>query len=96
VASGNLVNPLYVSPAGPITPLDILYGYREYLANGNLYMAHKCGFTHETLANNLLAAGFQSLIGGNRPTSFDIWIMAYKNQQTQTFMQEEARLYLPV
>jgi hypothetical protein len=68
VAKDNLVEPLYQSPAGPITPLDVLYGHRPSIAAGNHYMAHKCGFTWTTLSKEFLTAGFGSVIGGSRPS----------------------------
>jgi ubiquinone/menaquinone biosynthesis C-methylase UbiE len=58
VAQGHLENPLYVSPAGPIAAIDILYGLGTDLARGNYYMAHKTAFTAETLKEKLLEAGF--------------------------------------
>lgn len=39
---------LYVSPAGPITGLDLMYGMREMIED-NPYMAHHCGFVSSTL-----------------------------------------------
>jgi hypothetical protein len=44
VAKDKLLDALYTSPAGPISAIDILYGHRGYIAQGNIYMAHKCGF----------------------------------------------------
>lgn len=41
VAEDKLTEPAYTSPAGPITPLDILYGLRSSMQKGNLYMAHR-------------------------------------------------------
>jgi protein O-GlcNAc transferase len=41
VADDKLTDAAYQSPAGPITPLDILYGYRPALEQGNHFMAHK-------------------------------------------------------
>jgi SAM-dependent methyltransferase len=45
VAEDKLTDAAYVSPSGPIAPIDILFGYRPQMAIGNLYMAHHCGFT---------------------------------------------------
>ena len=56
VAADRLTEPAYTSPAGPIAPLDILYGHRPALARGNLYMAHRCGFTQKLLTGTLRAA----------------------------------------
>ena len=39
---------LYVSPAGPITGLDLMYGMREMIED-NPFMAHHCGFVSDTL-----------------------------------------------
>jgi protein O-GlcNAc transferase len=49
---------LYNSPAGPIAALDILYGHRAALMEGRESMAHKTGFTAETLIKALNEAGF--------------------------------------
>jgi predicted SAM-dependent methyltransferase len=47
VANGNLAGPLYISSAGPISAMDILFGHMKAIENGNVYMSHKCGFTWE-------------------------------------------------
>jgi hypothetical protein len=50
---------LYVSPAGPITVLDVLYGYSiEIERSGNEFFAHKTGFTNKSLSAALRRAGF--------------------------------------
>lgn len=36
---------LYQSPAGPVTPHDIFFGYGPAIADGRPSMAHRCGFT---------------------------------------------------
>lgn len=48
---------LYVSAAGPITGLDMIYGAR-WLLKDQPYMAHHTGFTPATLRAALQAAGF--------------------------------------
>lgn len=48
---------LFESPAGPICGLDLIYGYRKMLKD-KPYMAHKTGFTCETLHKALTDAGF--------------------------------------
>ena len=48
----------YNSPAGPIRPLDMLYGHSRAIEEGHLHMAHRTGFTAERLGNLLLMAGF--------------------------------------
>jgi predicted SAM-dependent methyltransferase len=49
---------VYVSPAGPITGLDMYYGMAT-LVQDNPYMAHKYGFVPETLRAFLARAGFE-------------------------------------
>jgi SAM-dependent methyltransferase len=48
---------LYVSPAGPITGLDLKYGLRSCL-HLMPYMAHLTSFTRDTLEAELVEAGF--------------------------------------
>ena len=64
VANDKLLEPSYESPSGPISPIDMLFGYRPSLAKGNHYMAHKCGFTYSVLNQAFLQAGFKANFGG--------------------------------
>ena len=45
ILDGGLDKLAYTSPAGPITPLDMLFGHSASITRGQLYMAHKTGFT---------------------------------------------------
>ena len=58
IAEGRLEDVLYESPAGPICPLDIVYGHRASIARGHHFMAHKTGFTAKTLGEKMVRAGF--------------------------------------
>ncbi len=50
---------LYVSAAGPIHVVDVIYGYRvEIERSGNAFFAHKTGFTQKSLVARLKASGF--------------------------------------
>jgi SAM-dependent methyltransferase len=62
ISEGFLEKAVYESPAGPITALDIVYGYHSDIQAGNYYMAHKTAFTSETLATHLERAGFAAAI----------------------------------
>jgi SAM-dependent methyltransferase len=44
----------------PITFHDVLYGWDTAMANGNLYYAHKCGFTALSFSGALYQAGFKT------------------------------------
>lgn len=76
VVEDKLLEPAYVSSAGPVTPLDILYGHRPAMAQGNLFMAHRCGFTHKALVGSLRAAGFIGIASAVVQAHFELWAVA--------------------
>lgn len=65
----------YESPAGPITPLDMLFGHRMSVAAGNSYMAHHTGFTDDRIAELLMEVGFAEI--RTRTENFDLWTVAF-------------------
>jgi len=96
IAEDKLTEPAYTSPAGPIAPIDILYGHRPAMQLGNLYMAHRCGFTQKVLANTLQASGFQRVAVKRRiGPFFDLWTVASKDQLTDQQITELANLHFP-
>lgn len=76
VAEGRLEEVLYQSPAGPVSPIDVLYGYRPFIARGQHFMAHKTGFTAKSLAAKLARAGFAGI--RVRRQGLDLWAVGYK------------------
>jgi SAM-dependent methyltransferase len=80
VAEGRLEDPLYMSPMGPIAPLDILYGHRPSLAGGNTFMAHRTGFTGDTLGAALIRAGFAAVMVQRDPSAFCLDAIAFRNR----------------
>jgi protein O-GlcNAc transferase len=88
VAEGKLTDMAYNSPAGAITPLDILYGHGAALARGHQYMAHKCGFTIKTLAQALQNAGFRTIAAKRRMEGFDLWVVASKMDMDEDKISE--------
>jgi hypothetical protein len=95
IADDKLTDTAYVAPVGPIAPLDILYGHRPSMARGNLYMAHRCGFTQKVLTATLFAAGFRSIATACRPSSFDLWAIATKRERDQAEIQQLAVEHFP-
>lgn len=93
VAQGKLTEPAYLSPAGPISPIDILYGFRSSMELGNLYMAHRGGFTAETMNDALRAAGFPIVASVARPEFFDIWAIASNSPREESELRELAMSY---
>ncbi|WP_419253406.1 class I SAM-dependent methyltransferase [Caulobacter sp. ErkDOM-YI] len=79
VAEDGLDLPAYQSPAGPIRPMDMIYGHSKSIAMGQTYMAHRTGFTRRTLTGSLEAATFADVqcIRG-KPGFFDLWAVATK------------------
>jgi SAM-dependent methyltransferase len=76
VAEDRLTDPAYLSPMGPITPLDMLYGHGASLAAGNVFMCHRGGFTARSLETALIAAGFP-IVRVVRDEAFALWATAY-------------------
>jgi len=88
IAEDKLLEPAYTSPAGPIAPLDMLYGLRSSIAQGNLYMAHRCGFTQKVLRGTLQAAGFKAVATMSRSYPyFDLWAVASKEALAEEQMK---------
>ena len=67
IAEDRLMDPVFSPPAGPIAPIDMVYGYRVSLAKGKDYMAHKTGFTPSSLKDLLERAGFQDIHIATQP-----------------------------
>ena len=95
VAQDKLTEPAYTSAAGPIAPLDILYGHRPPMARGNLYMAHRCGFTQRVLQGTLQAAGFAMVATMARSQHFDLWAVASKAPRSEGEMRALAAAHFP-
>lgn len=97
ISEDKLAEPAYISPSGAVTPLDILYGHRPLLAEGNLYMAHKCGFTLRTLLGTLKANGFRTVAGKARGYApyFDLWAVAAKNEISNEAIKQIALQHFP-
>ena len=68
---------VYESPAGPVTGLDMFYGYRPVLA-AEPFMAHHTGFVAETLAAAMESAGFVR-VQALRIAYFNLMGIGYKS-----------------
>ncbi len=96
IVDNKLTEPAYQSPAGPISPLDIVYGLRPAIARGNEYMAHRCGFTQKVLAEVIQASGFSQAIVRQRVHYLDLWALAFKSPQNNAAIQAMAREHFPI
>lgn len=96
VAQDKLLEPCYLSPAGPISPIDILWGHRPSLARGNYYMAHKVGFTQSVLVGALRQAGFATVASMKRGAPFfDLWALASKSARSEEEMRNLVKMHFP-
>jgi predicted SAM-dependent methyltransferase len=96
IAEDKLTEEAYHSAAGPISPLDILYGHRRAMAAGNLFMAHHCGFTKKVLTNTLHGCGFSSIASMRRAApAFDLWVVASKRLIAESEVEALAVAHFP-
>lgn len=96
VAEDKLTEAAYTAPAGSITPLDILYGFRPSMAQGNLFMAHRCGFTEKVLVGTLKAAGFAMIASKRRGHPFyDLWALAAPKEMDEVAIRALAAQHIP-
>lgn len=96
VAEDKLTEPAYTAPAGPIAPIDILYGHRPAMARGNLYMAHRCGFTQKVLTHTLQASGFATVAAIRRGHPvYDLWALATVQPMADAELRALALVHFP-
>jgi hypothetical protein len=94
LAKGDIDTPLYISGLGPVSPLDMLYGFRPAMANGNLYMAHHTGFTDKTLVDSCAGAGFRAVLGFRMERTRELWCVAAKKALSTDELHELAKIYI--
>jgi hypothetical protein len=95
IAEDKLLEPAYTSPAGPVSPLDILYGHRPSLQQGHYYMAHKCGFTLNVLIAVIKGRGFNSVAGMRREQCFDLFAIGFKEALPEEKVRAIASQHFP-
>jgi predicted SAM-dependent methyltransferase len=58
VVSEDIESVAYLSPAGPVRLLDMIFGYSRAIETGHIHMTHKTGFTTDRLGRLAVHAGF--------------------------------------
>lgn len=99
VLEKGLLAPLYYLPNKDgvidkkiyVSAIDILYGWRLPIQEGNHYMAHNTGFTEDVLSNLFIQAGFKKTFSTTRENFFDIQLLAFKEDSIE---HSEAELLL--
>ena len=94
VLEDKLLDTAYESSAGPVSPIDMLYGHRDSIKKGNDFMAHKSGFTLKTLMSACTKANFQCVAGIERPKQFDMWVVAQKDKTNKDKFAENVKKIL--
>jgi SAM-dependent methyltransferase len=89
ILSDGLDTQAYHSPAGPITPLDMLYGHSPSIAAGRTYMAHNTGFTCARLGRLLVDSGFPTVLA--KRDRFALWALALMPAADQQQIQQHLR-----
>lgn len=96
IAEDRLLETAYHSPAGPVTPFDIIYSHRQFTGRDKPFMAHHCGFTLKVLLSTLRANGFKATAGLRRPGAFDLWVVATKEAMDDDDIKALGKKLLPV
>ncbi len=76
VAADRMHDPLYQSPAGPVSAHDIFFGFGAAIASGRTSMAHRCGFTPGSLQRCFQQQQFGELLITRRSKDFEIAAVA--------------------
>jgi ubiquinone/menaquinone biosynthesis C-methylase UbiE len=68
----------YISPGGPITFHDVMYGWGKQISQGNMHYCHKTAFSRVTLSKALRAARFASVFIASDGYSLDAFAFKVK------------------
>ena len=86
IADDKLMDVAYQSGMGPISAIDMVFGHRGEIANGNKLMSHRTGFTRLSLTQVLKQAGFNE-VRVMRGSHFDLWAIATVTHHDKGFWE---------
>ena len=98
VVQDKLLEPLYETTEGnPISPIDILFGWRIPISQGNEYMAHKGGFTYSALNSSFFEVGFKARYGGRvqEGGEYNLFLVAFKEEVPEEEIKKIAIPFFP-
>ena len=79
-----------------IAAVDILFGNREEISEGNEYMTKKCGFTYSALNAAFSDAGFKARYGGRIPfNGAELALVAFKQKKSEEEIKKIANPFFP-
>ncbi len=93
IVNGRLLEPAYHADGTPIAPIDLLYGWRGFLAQKEKreFMVHHTGFTLPVLLKSLESVGFVSVAG--RRLNYELWVCAFKEYVRPEVMTDALNLH---
>ncbi len=80
----------YMSPAGPIRGLDMIYGHARSIEQGRHHMAHRTGFTADRLGHLLLQAGFAD-VNVRSSEYFELVALAFREAADRDAVQTRVK-----
>ncbi len=92
IAEDRMFETAYESPAGPVTPFDMVYSHRSYTHRDKPHQAHHSGFSKSTLQGTLLANGFKT--AGALSSGWQLHAIASKQLLNNEELQALAAQYL--
>ena len=95
IAQDKLLDVLYESSSGPISPIHVLFGNRREVSAGNEYMAKKGGFTYSELDRVFFEEGFKTRVGGRREEIYELFLVAFKQEKSNEQIQKIAIPFIP-
>ena len=95
IAQDKLLDVLYESSSGPISPIDVLFGNRREVSGGNEFMAKKGGFTYSELDRVFFDARFKTRVGGRREEMYELFLVAFKQEKSNEQIQKIAIPFIP-
>ncbi len=72
IVSEDIDSIAYLSPAGPIRPLDMIFGHSPSIEAGHVHMTHRTGFTADRLGRLAVRAGFAEA-RVREGDNYDLW-----------------------
>jgi hypothetical protein len=84
ISGDKLHETIYMSPAGPITAHDMIYGFGAAIARGQVSMAHRSGFTPTLMLQRLQEQPFGEIMLRRRTSALELVAVVRKRQAPYT------------
>ena len=96
VVQDKLLDTYYEINGLKIAPIDILYGNRQEISSGLMYMKKKVGFTYSVLDTAFYQAGFKVRYGGSVEfNGAELALVAFKQEKSKEEIKKIANPLFP-